>query len=104
MDSATDSDSAQAGTSPRNPVDRMVDGAHEAIDRLAARASPMYDRLRDSTREKADSLRTRADEALDDIDERWLDDARRFVREKPLTALALGVLAGVVLSRLSSSR
>lgn len=84
-------------------VDRAAQSAHEAIDRLAAKAGPMVERLRASTNGAGDKLRAKAD-ALGDLEEQWLENTRGYVRENPLTALAIGVLAGVLLSKLSSSR
>jgi ElaB/YqjD/DUF883 family membrane-anchored ribosome-binding protein len=87
----------------RSTVDRAAQTAHETIDRLAAKAGPAVDRLRRRTTGTADTLRAKAD-ALGELEEQWADNARAYVRENPLTALALGVLAGVLLSKLSSSR
>jgi ElaB/YqjD/DUF883 family membrane-anchored ribosome-binding protein len=84
-------------------VDRAAQGAHDAIDRLAAKAGPAIEKLRASTSGAGDTLRAKAD-AFGELEEQWLENSRNYVRENPLTALAIGVLAGVVLSKLSSSR
>lgn len=84
-------------------VERVAQSAHEAIDRLAAKAGPAVEKLRGSTTTTAESLRARADQ-FGELEEQWLENTRSYVRENPLTAIAIGVLAGVVISKLGSSR
>ena len=84
-------------------VDRAAQGAHETIDRLAAKAGPAIEKLRASTSSASETLRAKAG-ALSELEEQWLENTRGYIRENPLTALAIGVLAGVLLSKLSSSR
>lgn len=59
-------------------IERVAEKAHEVIDSLVA---------------KADSLTQWEDQ--------WLDGTRTKIREQPLTAVAIGLLAGVLLSRLA---
>ena len=86
----------------RSTVDRAAQSAHEAIDRLAAKAGPAVERLRGTANSTAETLRAKAD-AFGELEEQWVENARGYVRENPLTALAIGVLAGVLLAKLSSS-
>jgi len=83
-------------------VDRAAQTAHEAIDRLAAKAGPAVEKMRATTSSAKETLRAKAD-ALGQLEEQWLENARGYVRENPLTAVAIGVLAGVLLSKLASS-
>jgi ElaB/YqjD/DUF883 family membrane-anchored ribosome-binding protein len=101
----TTSDTAVDSAAERtlSTVERVAQSAHEAIDRLASKAGPAVERLRGTTAHTADTLRAKAD-AFGEFEEEWVENARSYVRENPLTALAIGVLAGVVLSRLASSR
>lgn len=104
MDTTTsDATLGNAADRSHSTVDRAAQSAHEAIDRLAAKAGPLVERLRASTSGTSDKLRAKAD-ALGDLEEQWLENTRGYIRENPLTALAIGVLAGVLLSKLSSSR
>src|SRR5712691_5237012 len=82
-------------------VDRAAQTAHEAIDRLAAKAGPAVEKMRATTSSAAETLRVKAD-AFSEMEEQWLENARGYVRENPLTAVAIGVLAGVLLSKLAS--
>lgn len=84
-------------------VERVAQSAHEAIDRLAAKAGPAVEKLRGSTTSTAETLRAKADH-FGELEEEWLENTRGYVRENPLTAIAIGVLAGVLLSKISSSR
>jgi len=57
--------------------------------------------LRSSTSAAGATLKSRASD-LSELEEQWLERTRDYVRENPLTSLGIAVLAGVVLSRLSS--
>lgn len=84
-------------------VDRVAQSAHQAIDRVAGKAGPAVEKLRASTSNAGAALRARAD-ALGNMEEKWVENSRNYIRENPLTSVAIGVLIGVVLSKLSSSR
>lgn len=77
-----------AGTSSAAPLDRIVTGAHDVVDRLAMRAQPAIDTLNS----KAADLTTMRDE--------WLTHCRSEVRAHPLASVALGLLAGVLVGKL----
>ena len=81
----------------------MAQSAHEAIDRMAGKAGPAVEKLRASTGNIGTTLREKADN-LGELEEKWVESTRGYIRENPLTAIAIGVLAGVLLSKLSSSR
>jgi ElaB/YqjD/DUF883 family membrane-anchored ribosome-binding protein len=87
----------------RSTVDRAAQTAHEAIDRVAAKAGPALDKMRASVSGTTDQLRAKADQ-LSELQEQWLNQTRDYVRENPLTAVAIGVVVGAVLARLASSR
>jgi len=91
----------QVADRAQTTVDRVAQAAHEAIDRLAAKAGPAVERLRGSTSSTAQTLRAKAD-AFGEMEEEWVENTRGYVRENPLTAVAIGVLAGVLLAKLSS--
>jgi ElaB/YqjD/DUF883 family membrane-anchored ribosome-binding protein len=83
-------------------VDRAAQAAHEAIDRLAAKAGPAFERLRGSATNAGETLRAKADQ-FGELEEEWVESARSYVRENPLTAVAVGVLAGLIIAKLTSS-
>ena len=84
-------------------VDRAAQTAHEAIDRVAAKAGPAVEKVRAAASDAAQTLQSKAD-AFGEMEEQWLEACRGYVRENPLTAVAAGVLVGMLLSRLTSSR
>ena len=83
-------------------VDRAAQSAHEAIDRLAAKAGPAVERLRSTATSASETLRAKADR-FGELEDQWLESTRDYVRENPLTAIAVAMLAGIVLSKLTSS-
>ena len=82
-------------------VERVAQSAHDAIDRVAAKAAPAVEKLRSSASGAADTMQARADRFVE-MEEHWVESTRNYVRENPLTALGIAVVAGVLLSRLSS--
>jgi ElaB/YqjD/DUF883 family membrane-anchored ribosome-binding protein len=86
----------------RGTVDRAAQTAHEAIDRVAAKAGPALEKMRASVSGTTDTLRAKADQ-LGELQDQWLNQTRDYVRENPLTAVAIGVVVGAVLARLASS-
>lgn len=91
-----DGDFAESGAT----IDRVAQKAHEAIDQVAAKAKPAVDRVQTAASQAATLLQEKS-EALSDWEDEWLDKTRTHIREQPLTAVAIGLLAGVVLSRLA---
>jgi len=92
---ATDPDGAQPGD---DMFGRVVQGAHETIDRLAESAAPHVHKLQDSVAAASDQLHHRADRALEVGDE-WTESLRCMVRDHPLAAVATAVAVGMLLAR-----
>lgn len=72
---------------------RVVQGAHETIDRLADSAAPHVHRLQDTVSSRADQAREVSDE--------WAENLRSTVRENPLAAVAAALAVGVLIARLT---
>ncbi|MGA0609295.1 hypothetical protein [Caldimonas sp. KR1-144] len=85
-----DTEPARPAASGPATLDRVVHGAHEAVDRVARRAAPALD-----------TLSTAASDVNAWRDE-WVTTCRNEVRAHPLAAVALGVLAGLLVGRLIS--
>lgn len=80
--------STPTGASP-DVLTRVVQGAHQTVDRLAETAAPQVQRLQDgvaSARELGGELR---------------EGLRNAVRENPLLALAAALTVGMVIGRVS---
>jgi len=88
-----------AGNATDSLVHRAAQSAHEAIDRLAAKAGPAVEKARTFAGSATESLQARADR-LGELEDEWIEASREYVRANPLTAVAVGVLAGVVISKL----
>ena len=84
-------------------MDRAAQRAHETIDRVAAKAGPAVERVRDAANSAAETLQSKA-AAFGELEEQWVENARQYVRENPLSSVAIGVVAGMLLSRLLASR
>jgi len=80
----------RSGTSAAPTVERMVQGAHDALDRVAQRAQPAIDTIAS----KASDVTAMRDE--------WMTHCRSEVRAHPLGAVMLSLLAGVLVGRLMS--
>lgn len=76
-------------------VDRLVQGAHEAVDRVGAKAAPALEKLTESASTARHSLESKASH-LAETQEQMLDSARSYVRERPFTALAAAALLGAL--------
>lgn len=88
-----------AAASGTAAFERVVQGAHRTVDRLAETA--------DGLREGIDAdAAGRLSERLDEfraLGDEWADSLRSTVREHPLAALAAAVAVGVIIARASSS-
>ena len=59
--------------------------------------------MRSSVSGVADTVRARA-EQFGEMEEEWLESCRASVREHPIAALGIALAAGIVLSKMLSSR
>lgn len=91
-------DNGAIGRNGERTVDRVASSAHAAVDRMAASAGPALDRMRETAQQTADSLHARVGE-MGEMHSRAMTTARDYVRERPMTSLALAALAGMVIAR-----
>lgn len=98
---------AYTGTSsaPGNEglVDRLVQGAHEAVDRVGSKAAPALEKLTESASAARQTLESKADK-LASVQGEMLDSARVYVRDRPFTALAAAALIGALAVSMMRSR
>lgn len=76
-------------------VDRLMQGAHAAVERVGTKAAPALEKLH--------SLEARAGQ-LAQVQGEVIDSARSYVRERPFTALAAAVLIGALAANLLRMR
>lgn len=81
-------------------LNRVVQGAHTAIDRMAETAAPTVQKLQDGVQAASDTLSQRADDARE-MSEAWAESLRSTVREHPLAAVATALAVGVLVARLA---
>jgi len=86
-----------------NFVDRLAQGAHQAVDQAAASAKPALEKLQVSGAAAREALTEKA-EAAASISDEVIDSVRHYVRERPLTVVAGAIALGIVLAGLSRSR
>lgn len=95
---STRNETALGGVTRDPIVDRAASSAHQAVDRVAAKVGPAVERARAVAHDSADTLHAKLDD-LSTVSSEWTESCRSYVRERPMTALGVAVLAGFLLSR-----
>lgn len=88
-DGATNNGASGADSATQQRFERVVSGAHEAVDSAA-----------ESMAQAAETLRNKANR-LSEMEKEYAEACRASVREHPLSYLAGAVLLGVLIGRLS---
>jgi hypothetical protein len=81
-------------------TDRMAQGAHHTIDRLAESTAPHLQRLEEVVAGAGVQLKNQARQARDTGD-LWAEGLRSTVRHNPLAALAAALAIGALISRIT---
>ena len=79
-------------------TDRMAQGAHHTIDRLAETAAPHVERLEEAVSGASLRLKSQARHARETGDE-WVDGLRVSVRRNPLAAVVTALAVGALIAR-----
>lgn len=91
------------GSGPSSGEDlmsRVVQGAHQTIDRLAGQAAPHVQRLEEKLTGADDMLHDRADQ-LREVGEGYVRSLRESVRENPLAAVGAALVLGLLIARIT---
>jgi ElaB/YqjD/DUF883 family membrane-anchored ribosome-binding protein len=80
-------------------LDRVVKGAHETIDRLAESAAPHVHKLEATVGSASHLLQAEAGKARE-MGNEWTESVRCTVRDNPLAAVAVALVAGALVARL----
>ena len=80
-------------------VDRAAQGAHDVVDRLAAKAMPAVEKMRTLAGSAGETLQQRADRFVE-LEEEVLESTRVYVRDNPIKAVGIALAAGLLLARL----
>jgi ElaB/YqjD/DUF883 family membrane-anchored ribosome-binding protein len=81
-------------------LERIVQVAHETIDRLAGTAAPHVHRLQEQIGQVGDTFNLKASDVRATGDE-WAESLRDTVREHPMAAMATAVALGMLVTRLT---
>jgi ElaB/YqjD/DUF883 family membrane-anchored ribosome-binding protein len=73
-------------------IDRLSQGAHQAVDRASSAASSVASRVG----EKGDELM--------EMKDNWVEGAAEYVREHPIAALGIAAAAGYLFSMIARWR
>ena len=85
--------------STKEAVDRAADHVEESLHRATDKAADAASRATDKAAELGERGREVYDETLDRADA-WLEQAREYVREKPVQSVAIALGAGWLLGRI----
>lgn len=99
-DRPTWSETGSATTAPVDPLQRVAQGAHDAVDRFADRAAPKVRHLGENVAGARTALRAGADKLVGKRDE-WAESLRGKVRSSPLIAVAAAVALGALFARVT---
>jgi len=91
---------AGAQASSEDLLNRVVQSAHQTIDRLAESAAPHVRKLQDGVTGANEKLHEKADHAKQLGDE-WSESLRSTVRDHPLAAVATALAVGMLIARLT---
>lgn len=97
---ATAESPASGSTQPSELLNRLVAGAHQAIDRFAGQAAPRLDRWNEGVHTAGTRLRERAGQA-GAMGEDLGETMRSTVRERPLAAIGTAFAIGFLIARLT---
>ncbi|HEY5138192.1 MAG TPA: DUF883 domain-containing protein [Methylococcales bacterium] len=75
----------------------------EITDKVSNSAHAAYDKIADATSQAAETLGEKG-EQLKNAEQQLIEDCRVYVRDNPITSVAIAVAAGFLLSRVVSGR
>lgn len=81
-------------------TDRMAQGAHQTIDRLAETAAPHIERMEGALAGATGQMKDQARQARE-IGDEWADGLRATVRRNPLSSVAAAMAIGALIARIA---
>lgn len=90
---------SEAVASTKDAVDRAADRVEEGLHRATDKTADAANRAADKAAEVSARSREAYDRTIDHADA-WMDQAREYVREKPLQSVAIAIGAGWLLGRI----
>ena len=105
---------AKNGAAMDHGVDKASAVAHDTINKISSNARPAVERLTAGAHQAVEKMMSVASATADtvsqksgqlmDAQERLVEDCRVYVRQKPVTAVAIAVGIGYLLTRVMGSR
>jgi len=99
-DGPAESGSNGAAAHQQPLTDRMTQGAHQTIDRLAETAAPHIERVEGALADASGHVKDQVRQVREKGDE-WADDLRATVRRNPLSAVAVAMAIGALIARIT---
>ena len=96
--SAAPVESTQAATRVEDTLDRTAQGATAAVDSRGPQTSRFPTRARDAGSEGQANVESKIEDFFSSQD--WAESARDAVREHPLAAVGIALVAGLLVGRL----
>ena len=93
-------DATKPSVAGEDLMKRVVQGAHDTIDRLADGAAPTVRQLGQRVTSAEDAVRAQTTQMRETGDE-WAESLRRTVRSSPLVAVLAAVALGALVVRIS---
>lgn len=90
---------SSAVASTKDAVERAADHVEEGLHRATDKAAGAAHRASDKAADLGERGRKAYDQTTDQVDV-WLDEARSYVREKPVQSIAIALGAGWLLGRI----
>ena len=93
----------QASTAAHQAISNVASAAHPAVQRLNQTAHQTVDKLMRVANTTAETVANKSEQLMD-AQERLTEECRVYIRQKPVTAMAIAVGAGYLVSRLLASK
>lgn len=81
-------------------LNRVTEGAHQAVDRFAEKAGPAVEKIESGVSHANESLHEQA-HRMQEMGDEWTHGLRKTVRANPLTSVFLALAAGAAIARMT---
>ena len=93
----------QASNAAQDTITKTADAARPAVERLTAGAHQAVEKLMSVASATAETVAQKSEQLMD-AQERLVEDCRVYVRQKPVTSVAIAAAVGYLMSRLMRAK
>jgi ElaB/YqjD/DUF883 family membrane-anchored ribosome-binding protein len=93
----------EAASKAQGAIEKIAEAGRPAVENLAAGAHCVIDKIVTVTAQATEVIGAKG-EQLHEIQQQLVEDCRTYVRAKPVTAVAIALALGYILSSLCKSR